>query len=343
MFALVPMLFYCFVPVAGSTMFQENVAIGIIPEYFDRYYSVAVNVYLFTPAMAVIVSPLLTSWLLDIYGWRGTLLLLCGINTQSVVLSALAPQRPPSKIESEEQLCILHTTQMSKEDTNKSFSIRGVLRNVLNTFNFQLLKSLQFVARIILPGITQGYIITCWMIYIISFALSNGVSMRESSVVATWGGVGVAIIRIPLPTLNKYFTYRKLMYAASLLIASNLAATTFVSSIIGMSSMSIIFGMSYGTLNTQLYIAVNDVVQKDQYLNAVSWYHLAHGFGSIVGGAITGTCLYLFTESTIVSTKNLQDLDFLSSDFLFSRHHLSFGYIHVKSWAECKTIVSAKA
>ncbi len=278
-------------------MIQENVAIGIIPEYFDKYFNIAVNVYLFSPVIAIIVSPLLTSRLLDTYGWRGTLLMVCCINVQSVVLSALVHQHYLSKKKSQEYVRILHTTWTSKQDNDrcKNFALRHMLQNAPKSFSFQLLRALPFIARVILPGITQGYIKSSWMIYVISFALSNGASMRESSIVATWGGVGEAIIRIPLPMLNKYITYRKLMYTTSILMACNLAATTFVHSMFEMSAMSLIYGTAYGIISTEIYVAVKDVTEKDQYLNAVSWYHLAFGFGAIAGGCLTGIILFYIT------------------------------------------------
>ncbi len=269
-------------------MFQENVAVGIVPEYFNKYYNTAVNVYLSGSAIGIIVSPLVTSWLLDTYGWRGALLLLCGINMQSVVLGSLVPQRSPSKEESEERLRLLQSTQMSKQNDSKCPSLRGVLQNTTQVLNFQLLQSLPFTTQVVLPSAISGYIMASWMIYIISYALSNGASMKDSSTVAMCGGVGYGIIRIALPTLNKYLAYRKLMYTAATLVACSLAATTFVHSIVGMSASSLIFGMTYGTLVTQIYVAVKDVVRKDQYLNAVAWLHLAYGFGAIAGGSLTG-------------------------------------------------------
>ncbi len=98
----------------------------------------------------------------------------------------------------------------------------------------------------------------------------------------------MAIVRMPLPCVNKYFTYRKLMYTASILMACSLAVTAFVTSISGMSSTSFIFGMTYGILGIEIYVAVKDVTEKDQYLNGVSWFHLAFGFGAIAGGSLTG-------------------------------------------------------
>ena len=269
-------------------MIQENVAVGVIPDYFDKYYEVAVNVYCFSTAIAIIVSPSLTSWFLDIYGWRGALLLLCGINIQSVVFGALVPQGSPSNGESEERRRLLQTTGISNQESCEYSSLRDVLQKCIQIVSFQLLKSLPFITRVVLPGIINGYTMSSWMIYIISFALSKGASMRESSIVATWGGVGVAIIRMALPSLNKYFAYRTLMYIASIVMACSLAATTFVHSVIGMSSTSFIFGMTYGVLGTEIYVAVKDVIEKDQFLNAVSWFHLAFGFGASTGGSLTG-------------------------------------------------------
>ena len=272
---------------AGFLLLQENVAVGMIPEYFNKYYHIAVNVYLFGTALGVIVSPLLTQMFLDIFGWRGAILMLCGINMQSIVAGAILKR---SRSNHEEQLPILRyqVPDDQKTDVTPHFEYLKTLKKILKAFDVNLLGKLLYFVGVFVPSIANGYLITSWLIYIVSYALSNGASLKESTVVATWGGIGIAIIRLALPYLNSVMSYRYLMYISTVVMAISLCLTTVFSNVVGMSTCSLVFGIAYGIFGTEIYVAAKDIAEDDQYYNAVSWAHLAYGFAAVTGASLTG-------------------------------------------------------
>ena len=260
---------------------------GMIPEHFEKYYDTAVNVYLFGSAIGIIVSPLLTQMFLDLFGWRGAILMLCGINMQSIVAGAILKRSRPNQ---EEQLPEHrdHVSDDQNADAKPHSESLKTLKEIQKMFDVKLLVSLPYFVRIFVPSIANGYLITSWLIYIVSFALSNGASLKESSIVATWGGIGVAIIRLALPYLNSVLFYKHLMYISTVAMAVSLCLTTVFTSVAGMSACSLVFGLAFGMFSTEIYVALKDTVKEDQYYNAISWAHLAYGFAAVTGGSLTG-------------------------------------------------------
>ena len=171
-------------------------------------------------------------------------------------------------------------------------------KEILKTFDVKLLATPSYLASVFLPFMSQGYLITSWMIYIVSFALSNGATLKESTVVATVGGIGIVIIRLVLPTLNLIMTYRQLLYISSFGLAISLSVTTVFTSITGLNVCSLCFGISFGILGTEIYVAIKDVVKEEEYYNAISWSHLAYGIASVVSATLTGKYIALLSFSS---------------------------------------------
>ena len=280
---------------AGFVFLQENIALGTIPEFFDKYYNTAVNIYLFGTGIGIIVSPPLTQMFLDVYGWRGAMLMLCGMNMQSIICGALITGSGSREQKENEYLPIFledvpDDTQLHDKTQNSSWK---TFEGFLKTFDVKLLATPPYLARVFLPFMSQGYLITSWLIYIVSFAVSNGVTLKESTIVATLGGIGIVIIRLVLPILNSIMTYRQLMYISSFGLAISLVLTTVFTGTTGMNVCSLFFGISYGILGTEIYVATKDVVQEDEYYNAISWSHLAYGIASVVSATLTGEYIAL--------------------------------------------------
>ena len=145
---------------------QENVAVGIVPSYFEKYYNVAVNVYCFGTALGIIIAPLITQFLLDIYGWRGTILLLCGLHLHSTPLGALLDNNQQSEQATEK------SPLLSSDDRNNSQSKKTDA--ILKSLTIDLITAPPFIARALVPSIIYGYTLAAWAIYIVSFALRTG-------------------------------------------------------------------------------------------------------------------------------------------------------------------------
>lgn len=271
---------------------QEIIAVGVVPSYFDKYYYIAVATYSCGCGLGVIVMPVLTQTFLDIYGWRGTLLVLSGISMHYIPCGALINQR----LEHNEHKAPLlpsisdnnSNPYLTREASSTGCFNPDSLREACGICCSPLLTNLPFLAQVFIPGFVWGYTLTGWLIYIVSFALSNKVSMRDASIVSTCGGIGQITLRALLPVLNKLMTYRHLMYLSSMLSAISLAATIFFNTFTGMCLMSLLFGAGVGILGSEIYIVIKEVTKKNEYLSAVALINWIHGIAAIASGFLTG-------------------------------------------------------
>ena len=259
---------------------------GIVPEYFEKYYNTAVNVYCFGTSLAVIVSPLLTTMFLDKYGWRGAILMLCGLNLHSVPFGGFLKHNTSEKLKQSKKNTPLPSG--TQNATHEESSKMRLSSSILKKFDIMLLTSVPFVARVMVPALVCGYTFGGWLIYIVSYALSHGSSIKEASFVSTCGGIGLAIIRIVMPFLSNIITYRQLLYISSFTMAIALALTTVFHTVAALCVTSLVYGMCHGVFGTQIYIAARDVTKEEQYVNAISWYHLVFGFSIVIGTTVTG-------------------------------------------------------
>ncbi|XP_072035392.1 monocarboxylate transporter 3-like [Amphiura filiformis] len=288
----------------GFLMMQINIALGLVPLYFDKYYEAAVAIYSCGTGIAILTMPIVAQTFLDTYGWRGTLLLLSGLALHSIPCGTLVTERSPSESIKPESESLLNGRNRKTPEGNKSVlqmknkanpvvmaSAWNALKALCNDLGGQLLTQSAFVSRVLIPGFTYGYIITGWMIYIVSFTVSKGASIKEGSIVATFGGLGVIMIRIAAPLLNKFIAYKHLLYLSSIIAATSLSSIPFFGSFTGMCFIVTISGIGIGLFGVELYISANYNCKESDHFHAIAWLHLVYGAGALLTGFLTG---YLF-------------------------------------------------
>ena len=268
-------------------LLQENVLIGIVPDYFDKYYQTAVGIYACGTGLGIVILPNVTQYLLDIYGWRGALLLLSGLSLHSIPCGALLI---PGETADQE-----YHPLFKQKDTVSEKSINKIKKHLFhlgngNAFGLQLLGQRRFITQVLVPGFVWGYTIIGWMIYMVSYAVSKGASIKEGSIVATSGGIGVVVIRIAIPLLHKVMTYKQLIYIASIVTAISLSLTTLLEDYVALNFISVVYGLGIGTLGGELYISAKVNSEESEHFHAVSWLHVAYGTASILSGFVTGKC-----------------------------------------------------
>ncbi len=237
--------------------------------------------------------PIVTQIFLDIYGWRGTLLLLGGmcchiIPCAGVLFNSDMATKSPKPHEKHKFVETGTCTNEKPSDKNSISHYNNFVNTVATVLCNPLYTNVSFMAQILIPSMVCGYIYTGWLIYIVSFAVSNGASMREASIVGTCGGIGLTAIRSILSLLNQMMTYKHLIYISSILSAISLALSTVFTSFMGMCFMSVIFGAGFGIIGPELYIAMKEITTDDKYLLGVAYANMIHGFTAIASGFFTG-------------------------------------------------------
>ncbi|XP_072020207.1 monocarboxylate transporter 12-like [Amphiura filiformis] len=292
----------------SSLLIQETVVIGILPDYFDRYFNAAVGIFSCGTALAILTLPLPIQILLDTYGWRGTLLLLSGIVLHSVPCgSLLGVEKKVEKRECEQifDLSMSHCNSGS-DDTH---GLSDLPRRLMG---LHLMTRLSFVTRVFVQSLACGYIITGWLIYMVSFAISKGASLKEATIIVTSGGIGMLAIRVGNTMLHKIMTYKQLLYLASAVMAISLSLMTVFTNFIVLNIISVIFGGAIGVFGMEMYISAKVNSSDSDHFHSIAWLHLSFGWAAILSGFITG---YLFdmTGSFTISFNILAAVSLLAT------------------------------
>ncbi len=351
---------------------------GAVPLYFDLHFETAVALYSCGTGLGITIMPIIAQELLDIYGWRGTLVLLSALCAHTVLFGTLIKfetkykeadplldgsncydstggqrsniNRPSegnksngkqvgqplhgntsngkrtseidkpihdsisdvtqtSEIEQPPQVKNNGTLTLEKEhllsgcnsnETPKSETERPLkkthsnglnssrLRILFDLLDFPLLTDFLFFSHVLVPSFAMGYTFTGWAVYVVSYAVSNGATIQQASIISMCGGIGITIIRLILPILHKVATYKHLLYIGTIIAAISLALITRFVCVFAMALFSTGYGVSYGIFGAEILIAIREVTAESRYFSGVAWHTLFEGAGAASSGLLTG-------------------------------------------------------
>ena len=84
--------------------------------YYEKYRSIATGVATSGSGLGGALMPVLAGWLIDVYSWKGALVILAGICLHLVVFSMLLVMPPP------------HSKALSKNSENESYEKKGLIK-----------------------------------------------------------------------------------------------------------------------------------------------------------------------------------------------------------------------
>ena len=263
----------------------NTIAIGVIPYYFTTYKNVATNIITTSLPLAIMASAPLTQLLIDIYGWRGAMLLLSGLNLHYIAAAAVL--KPSQQIQTNYN-CISYKRLQNEQDDIKGGRNENICNNLKYLFNVSLLLNGHFLSVLIMNMIT-GYTFNGWVVYLVSIVQSKGLTAHDAANVASVSGFGAFLIRIILAVVQGKATYYKqLFFLGSILAVISYGGMYFATSFWLLSLFSLTLGLGYSIQGSQMYNAANATVEKDYAVGAVAWINVVYGVGYISSGYISG-------------------------------------------------------
>ena len=275
-------------------------SMGAISLYFAKYYHVATSIITTGLPIAIMFFAPFTQLLIDTYGWRGTMLLLAAMQFHSV--AAAAALRPINQ----NAITDVFTDESLKKPTTDDL-IRTCLSDI---FNVSLIRNRSYVNITIIHAFI-GYDFNGWMVYLISIALSKGLTLYNAANVVLISGIGIFIIRVILAVLSRSDKLsRYLLYFGSVAMTLAYAGMYWAASFISLSIQSCLLGIGYGILGTEVFIVMNDCVNQEDIVGAVAWMTLMDAVGYLTGGYVTGewnvtiicSLLNVFLKNILAST-----------------------------------------
>ncbi|XP_072014757.1 monocarboxylate transporter 12-like [Amphiura filiformis] len=276
----------------GFTFGAEAITTAALPLYFGRYYDLANAITHAGLSIGLIILPPLTQFLLDTYGWRGTLLVLGALNLNLVVSGALL--RP---LQTRVTRSLYKTDRDYHSINGRSFtSIQKQLTDIskvmsiIKLMDLDLFLNFDFITLCCIYTAT-GYFFTGWVIYFVPHCQNIGFSPHESAFLATMGGVGNLIGTIVFPIVAKYLSGKVILYVSAIITALGLVMDPVMAafhSYIGimMSSFAVNFG--YAVTDCCMFKELVAVVEEKKFSTAVNVLFVGYSIGSMSSGFLSG-------------------------------------------------------
>ena len=287
-------------------MGAEAIILGVLASYFHERYSIANAIAQVGVSAGIMTIKLLTQLFIDIYGWRGCMLLLGGINLHLVVSGAfLRPIIKYNKESSSERRYLTSdaTNPMPKrQEYNEDEKRSSIFTNIVYYLDLGLFQDAVFLP-ILMYGFGNGYCLSGWLIYLVPFAKDIGFPSYKAVSLASYGGVGNLLGNILYPLLTRRFSANQILFSSTFINVLAVLAHPLCSkfaSYIGLVLASIVLGCARAVGTLCLYQLIKEGIEEDQRINAIMWTYVAHSIGSIISGFLSGLyneAVYRYTLS----------------------------------------------
>ncbi|XP_071795469.1 monocarboxylate transporter 12-like [Asterias amurensis] len=198
---------FCGPAIGVSTVVTKDV----IGRSFSEFYTLAFGIGGIGGSLAFFTTVPLTQFFLDVYGWRGTMLLLGAILSHLAVCGAL--MKEPAAIKNKDEYQTVTVDEEQRDISDREPASNSRCRSCLNSvstfisknFGTSLLSSTSFWVMVFMLNIWM-MMYTAWFIYFVPYAIvSKGFSQTDASVFLVCFGSGRFLGHATLSALVKQF------------------------------------------------------------------------------------------------------------------------------------------
>ena len=200
-------------------------AVVAVQDFFDKRRGFATAVSFCGISLSIFVTSPLMQFLIDHFGWRGSLFIHAAVMMHGVPAAFLlrTPQQCRSSAKSikiAEDVEMLKTGCKTHADEKRDLPKKdktNILRTLANVFDFSLLKNLHFVL-FLMVGFTFQIGLNVPLVFQIPRAVSLGSTGQVASLLASSYGIGNAVGRIPIGLISDRVE-RRILYGVLNLIS----------------------------------------------------------------------------------------------------------------------------
>ena len=242
--------------------------------HFDKWLDVSLGIVSSAGSLGMLVYPFLLEYLLMEYGWRGSLLIVAGMNLNVCVCGAL--MSPAPKVISQKE----NNAQISNRRTNQTLG--GMLKTLMTNKRYILL---------VISCVFNSFGISVFSSHMPAYAVTeaNMKAFQMPSLVSAMGLAGF-LSRIGLGFLMKSpgVSTPTLFILFNILGGVVVACIPATKSFAGMFILSSLFGVSFAAHGPVLWGLVILFTRVDLFTIAFSYVMIACGLGHIIGAPCAG-------------------------------------------------------
>uniref|UniRef100_T1J4N9 Major facilitator superfamily (MFS) profile domain-containing protein n=1 Tax=Strigamia maritima TaxID=126957 RepID=T1J4N9_STRMM len=257
----------------------SNASIISLGMYFKRYAHVVTGISLAGTGVGVFIFAVFIPYLLDKYGWRGSMFIMAAVTLQSCITgSVLFSLKLPNRCKNE--------TEMELFDNPKSEIIREQAEKSTDS------KSLLTSSRFWCLNISQFFfcmsIISLVILYK-DFALTKNLGDYFAWNVAAFGigdigGRLLSGLLVSIPNCSSAIT----LFGVAVSVAIMVMVTCFMEVTIGFITCSLLLGIGIGAQVALYFILPSDVFGREKYVVVLGYVQTTAGIGSLIGPPIAG-------------------------------------------------------
>lgn len=265
--------------------------------YFSERFALANGISVVGGSIGMMVLPPITQYLLNMYGLRGTLLLISAFSYFGCFSGALM-RKPRNTGTVVGQYTTLESSTVNAGGQNQDSS----------SFCYSIISFTKHLSRVLHTGIfadnpkltlfqfifamySVGY--STWVVFLVPHAVNKGTPSDWAVYLSTIGGLGVIIGRIGYGPLvdNGIISDIRLFLILSLLCAVTFLCDPLTDSYSIMCVFALVAGISIGARYPLSISITKSLVDCDAFISALGWTHFFTGIGKIFGPLITGLSL----------------------------------------------------
>ncbi|XP_071795883.1 monocarboxylate transporter 12-like [Asterias amurensis] len=281
---------------------------NLIGSYFSKSITTAYGLSTLGSSFTFFVVPLIQLFL-DIYGWRGTWLLLGGWFLNLAVVGAL--MKPPAASGSRDGYEPAHTDeeQYTGEDKlapNNRFGCSYFIRifsSTRDTFQLGLFSSISFLLIVLNYSVWQLFY-SAWIIYYVQYTtVSKGFTLEDASQFIIAYGVGrtfACLLIGPLVQSVQAVSTHTWLAGALLLSGVYYAVDPWLTSYWPIVANSLMFGFFYPVTSILMDVVVKEIFGKEQMGHVFGWLGLVSGLAKLLLLYFPGLMYDLTGDYTVV-------------------------------------------
>ena len=237
----------------------------------------------------MMVCPPLFEMFIQIYGWRGAMLLLGAFNAHTLVCGVMVRPRPKDKGIAE--IVVEKGTHKKKKgvDYGERSNFRHMMDRLTKYLEFLFVDNPKFIA-IMMADLLSGVLFTGWAIFLVPHAMARGMSSQLASFLSSSGAVGLIVGRVLMGPLIQGGCVTALQLYVILAVIN--AGAFFVDVILTdfpvMASLAFVNGLCTGTLGLLSFGASAEILGDDHAVNAYSITLMLFPVADLVGGIVLG-------------------------------------------------------
>ncbi|XP_072051716.1 monocarboxylate transporter 13-like [Amphiura filiformis] len=281
---------------------------ALLGQYFDKLYPLVASFVYSGGSIGLMVFAPLTQLFLDLYGWRGVLLLLGGLYLHLTISGILfrLPIKQYNQINTTTDLPNAFPTLKVKDEEFEAFSWTSPSKTnsfkekrdkYLEITGLSLFRNRSFLAiSVMMAGTNATY--TGWIVYFIPHCLVKGLTPYESSFVAAAAGFAHLIGHIIyLPFLSKN-NIRSAIYIACTVAAIPLFLDMFTVTFTTILISNIFYACGMGAAFPLGEVYLKSIVDKDSLAKAFGWRMAIGGVVRTFPGFIVVKLMVLLHSSS---------------------------------------------